>query len=112
MGLAQEGSLIRELMDHTHRTMNFIFLTDRRLLLLLLLLLINFWSESHFACFPFACLYGKFHKNVCCTPDFVGECLLCSVVGIMEVAQKVWALPLLLNLIGCKFEVLQLLARQ
>jgi hypothetical protein len=37
--------------------------------------------------------------------DFIGECLMCSVVGIMDVAQKVWALPLIFNLIGrCKFE--------
>jgi hypothetical protein len=49
--------------------------------------------------------YGEFHKYICRTPRLIGESLLHSVVGITDVAQKVWTLSLILNLIGrCNFE--------
>jgi hypothetical protein len=64
-----------------------------------------FLAESHPARLLFACLYSESHKYVCRIPRPVGECLLHSVVGIADVGQKVWTLPLILNLIvGRHFE--------
>jgi hypothetical protein len=91
-------------MDHTLGTIKFIYtislLTDTHLLVV-----ICFWLKSHFVRIFFACQYGESYMYFCCTPRLDEECLLCSIVGILNVAQKEWTLPLILNLIGgCNFE--------
>jgi hypothetical protein len=78
---------LKESLDHTYGTINYIYTvslhTDTQLLLL-----IYFLSQIHLARYLVACLYGEPLKYVCRTPRLVGECLQHSVVRITCIAQN------------------------